>query len=242
MHLKLKSLALATGVVLLIGMQPAVFATPATAGESELSSLIAKKAAILESLHKKAKKALVNSAQDKVFPNYFHAAHGHRHEAKAKIEQVTLAVQSNFHVEEMCLIDPSGPEITRIVGSVIAPDEELSPDESGAIFFAPGFAKAPRRVHLSPPYMSPDAHKWVLAYTTPVVVDDEKKAILHYEHGLDVFQNALKGGAYILAVSEDGYVISDSRKSLNIILNNDNSEELAGYFQTLEQSEGAGLS
>ena len=215
MVFKLRGLFLAAGAGLLIAAQPTIFTTPATAGEAELSSLVAKKAAILENMHKKAKKALVNSAQDRVFPNYFHAEHGHRHEAKAKIEQVTLAVQSNFQVEEMCLIDPSGPEITRIVGAVIAPDEELSPDESGAVFFAPGFAKAPRQVHLSRPYITPDAHKWVLAYTTPVVVDDEKKAILHYEHGLDVFQNALnrgvKGGAYILAVSEDGYVISDSR-------------------------------
>ncbi len=229
--------------VLTIGVGMAAFTSPAFAGEAEMNALVARKAAILSNMHRKARKALVNAGQDKIFPSFFQAADdGSRAQAKAKIEQTTLVVQSRFHVEEMCLIDKDGPELTRIVGRQIAPDSDLSPDESGAAFFKPGFAEKPKRAYISQPYMSPDANKWVLAYTTVVMVDGAKQAILHYEHGLEVFQDALSRDVagtdrFILAVSKDGYVISDSRK----VLNNDmqgEKESLGDYYQTLEAATG----
>ena len=60
---------------------------------------------------------------------------------KQKIDSISLNVQRNFHVEEMCLTNPHGSEISRIVGKEIA--YNLSNEEAGAGFFAPGFAQKP---------------------------------------------------------------------------------------------------
>lgn len=151
------------------------------ATQTAAEKLVAKKAAIIANMHKKASKALVTSAQDKIFARYFT---GHT-EAKASIEKLSLNVQRRFHVEEMCLIDPNGHEISRIVADKIAPDEDLSTEEAAAPFFAPGFAQKHRHTHVA--YMSPDADKWVIAYVTPIVVAGKKEAILHYEHTVEAY-------------------------------------------------------
>jgi len=204
----------------------------AVADAKTVKSLTAKKVAIVSRLHKKASKAIVNFAQDKVFDRYY----GGDKSAKTSIDQLELKVQSKFHVEEMCLIGHNGHEVSRIVADMIAPDSELSKDEASASFFKPGFATAPKRVYVSPTYMSPDANKWVVAYVTPISYGGEKPAILHYEHGLDVYQTALdkgvKAGSYVLAVDVEGYVISDSRNPPAIAKINE-KEELAHYFAKL---------
>lgn len=218
---------------MLLGLLPQ---DSAAAAEEDLTSLVAKKAAIISNMHTKARRAIVNAAQDHAFNNYFTTNDpAARQDARARIEKVTLATQARFHVEEMCLIDPAGVEITRIVGNKVAPDDDLSTEESSADFFAPGFAEAPRQVYISPPYMSPDANKWTLAYVTPVIVDGAKKAILHYEHGLDIYQDALNKGLsgndrYLIAISAGGFVISDSRKKIDVEIV-DGKEDPAAYFQ-----------
>ena len=226
------------GLALAILAVGGMCSTSSIAGEYELRALLAKDAAILARMHKKAKKALVNAAQDKAFTEYFSAGDlRHRHTAKHKIENVTLNVQRNFHVEEMCLITPDGAEITRVVGNTIAPDHELSLDERNASFFAPGFSLAPKRVYVSRPYLSMDAHKWVVAYVTPVTLEGHKKALLHYEHDLDVYQRRLNKGLqgndrFVLLVTEDGYIISDSRKPLTLVKQG-NKLAPEDYFVTL---------
>jgi len=210
----------------------------AVAGEQEMSKLVAKKAAILSMMLKKAKKALVNSAQDTTFNAYFQAKNDtNKQQAKTRIQKLALNVQKKFHVEEMCLINRTGLELVRIVGNAVAPDEDLSGEEARAIFFEAGFSAGRRRVSVSPLYMSPDARKWVIAYTTPIVIEGKKKAILHYEHGLDIFQKALNKGVsgtkrYVIAVTGDGFVISDSR--LKIALDQKNgTDDRAAYFDRL---------
>jgi hypothetical protein len=190
----------------------------AHAGEAEAT--VAKKAAILELMHSKARKALVTAAQDARYRDYFTSSSAAEQiRLKEHIDGISLEVQSHFHVEEMCLIDPNGAEISRIVGSAIAHDLDLG--ESDNVFFRPGFALKPRTVYVSPIYISGDAHKWVVAYVTPIVVAGETRAILHYEHGLAVYQDALNKGMsgadeFIVAVHPDGWVISDSRVPVGI--------------------------
>ncbi|MCB0058534.1 MAG: hypothetical protein KDE45_15965, partial [Caldilineaceae bacterium] len=139
-----------------------------------------------------------------------------------------------FAVEEMCLIDPAGSEISRIVGDRIAHD--LSQDEARASFFSPGFDTPRRNVYVSPAYISADVDKWVVAYVTPVVVADKKRAILHYEHGLDIYQKLLNRdlegtASYVLAVDADGYVVSDSRRVMSVARRADGDGRSA-YFET----------
>ncbi len=203
----------------------------------DLNLSVAKSNALLSSMNKKAKKALVNAAQDNTFKKYF-TTHDddHKHELKEKIDDISLNVQDNFHVEEMCLIDPNGEEISRIVGSKIAHD--LSNEEASADFFAPSFAQKPRTVYQSPIYMSPDVHKWVVAYVTPVVAENEKKAILHYEHGLDVYHNLLDrapgpDGSIKVVVTTEGLTIWDHSKSINVH-KVEELEEPSVYFDVFE--------
>jgi len=198
-----------------------------------VESLVAKKAAIVEMMHTKARKALVTAAQDGRYREYFAAGSAdERARLKAEIDRISLKVQAEFHVEEMCLIDPQGAEISRIVQNSIAYD--LATNETQNVFFTPSFALRPRTVYISPLYVSQDANRWVLGYVTPIVVDGVTRAILHYEHGLAVFQQALnkdQGGdsRYIVAVDGDGHVISDSRQPVATEKKGD-SDSPADYF------------
>ncbi|MEO7223091.1 MAG: cache domain-containing protein [Devosia sp.] len=210
---------------------------PGLAGEVEVRALVARKAAIIKTLHDKATLAIVQVAQDPAFPTYFEAAHlgqhDHAHEAKARIDNISLATQAKFQVEEMCLIDINGAEVSRIVKNQIAYD--LSLEEASAAFFAPSFARPPRSTYIAPLYMSPDVDRWVLAYTTPIELNGEKVAILHYEHGLDTYQDALSKEAppantFVIAVDSNGYVVSDTRRAIPIEKRGE-SDEPGDYFE-----------
>lgn len=206
----------------------------AQTGAAMLEHVVAEKAAIIGSMHRKAKKALVRAAHDRRISAYFLAANAEERAAiKRSIDQILLAVQRRFHVEEMCLIDPTGTEISRIRGDRIA--FNLDKNESSQIFFAPAFNKRQRKVYVSPIYLSADAAKWVVSYATPIVVDGRKRAILHFEHGLTVYQDTLRRGTtnpniFLLLVSHDGLVIGDSRIStpIRMKIGTDHREE---YFE-----------
>lgn len=206
---------------------------PGWAASATPEEEVVKKASILEKMHQKASKALVNAAQDEIFNKYFSAKDDAvHHQLKKDIDQISLNVQSNFNVEEMCLIDASGKELSRIVGKEIA--TELSADESGAAFFKPGLDRKVKTVHVAPPYMSADVNKWVVAYVTPILANNEKKAILHYEMGLDVYHAALAKELsgkefFLLAVTADGWVVFDSRKTIAVAKQGEKSEA-ADYF------------
>jgi hypothetical protein len=121
----------------------------ARAAELAPDASVAKKAAIVELMHSKARKALVTAAQDARYRDYFTSRSAEeRARLKGEIDTISLEVQSHFHVEEMCLIDPNGAEISRIVGNAIAHD--LDTGESDNVFFAPSFKLKPRTVYISP--------------------------------------------------------------------------------------------
>lgn len=221
---------------LCIGLAAALSAaTPASADVDALRAFVARKAGIVELLHNKAERALVTAAQDETFRQYFEAPSDEdRARLRERIDRIALAVQTRFAVEEMCLIDETGTEISRIVGKEIAYD--LSTEEASADFFAPSFASEPRQVYLAPIYISPDVHRWVTAYATPILAQGAKKAILHYEHGLDFYEQTLNSGVdpggarVLLTVTSDGWIIFDSRRDVPIEQVGE-SEDPADYFE-----------
>ena len=222
---------------------PLLMLSPAQADVEGLRAFIAMKAGVVDLLHTKAERALVTAAQDQTFRQYFEAkTDSERATLRERIDHISLAVQSKFAVEEMCLIDETGTEISRVVKNEIAYD--LSHEEASANFFAPTFAEKPREVYLAPIYLSPDVHRWVTAYATPVDVHGRKKAILHYEHGLDFYERTLRAGVApdgertLLTATADGWVIFDSRKKIPIEQIGE-SDEPADYF---EQFSVGGLS
>jgi hypothetical protein len=216
---------------------PLMTLSPAKADVEGLRAFVAMKAGVVDLLHTKAERALVTAAQDQIFRQYFEAkTDSERAALRERIDHISLAVQSKFAVEEMCFIDETGTEISRVVKNEIAYD--LSTEEASANFFAPTFAEKPREVFLAPIYVSPDVHRWVAAYATPVDVNGKKKAILHYEHGLDFYERTLNAGVdpdgsrVFLTATADGWVIFDSRKQIPIEQVGE-SEEPADYFEQL---------
>ncbi|MEO5373663.1 MAG: cache domain-containing protein [Alphaproteobacteria bacterium] len=226
-----------------LAAQGLLSAVPALAGDAEVAALLARKAAIITNMHQKSSKGLVNFAQDQVFPAYFSAPADQRKDLKKRIDTTSQTMQATSKVEEMCLIDDKGQEISRIVGSAIAPDAELSPDEANNSFFKPSFARDPKQVYITPIYLSPDAKKWVVAYVTPLAVNGAKVAVLHYEYSLAEFQQALAkdvsgSDLYVLAVDKDGYVLADSRAPVAIDGKGE-KKELADYFTKLPAAAAA---
>lgn len=193
------------------------------ADTAKMKDLLNKKAAIFKSVNKKASRNLVNAAQDKVFTEFFITKDpAEKARLRKEIQTISLAVQKKFNVDEMCLIASNGKELTRIVFNDIAPDSDLSADESGAPFYAPSFKKKRRQIHIEPPYLSADSERWVVAYTTPIVLKDgNKPAFLHYEIPLSFYIGEMSKGVkgedeYVVVVGNDGLVYSDSRRKFKL--------------------------
>ena len=92
-------------------------------------------------------------------------------------------------IGEACFIDRAGPEIARMVRGKRATLEDLSPDESGAAFFAPTFALRHGQVYQARPYVSPDTKEWVISNSTLMpTADGSKPAIVHFEVTIESFR------------------------------------------------------
>jgi len=119
-------------------------------------------------------------------------------------------------IGEACFIDRNGPEIARMVRGVRATRANLSPDESGAPFFAPTFALRHGQVYQARPYESPDTREWVISNSTLLpAADGSKRAIVHFEVTIKSFRKvaASLGGQFDITVVDagSGRVVLDSR-------------------------------
>jgi diguanylate cyclase (GGDEF)-like protein len=119
-------------------------------------------------------------------------------------------------IGEACFIDRAGPEIARMVRGKRATPADLSPDESGAGFFAPTFALAHKQVYQARPYVSPDTKEWVISNSTLMPTrDGSKKAIVHFEITIQSFHKvaaSLDSRFDIVVVdARSGQVVLDSR-------------------------------
>jgi methyl-accepting chemotaxis protein len=94
-------------------------------------------------------------------------------------------------IDEACFIDAGGPELARMVRGEAAPVADLSPDESGASFFAPTFQKEPGSVYQGTPYVSPDSGRWVVPTSTPISERGTAVALLHFEVSLEGIRSQL---------------------------------------------------
>src|SRR5919108_1233446 len=120
-------------------------------------------------------------------------------------------------IGEACFIDRDGPENARMVRGERATVKDLSPDESGASFFAPTFALRHGQVYQATPYVSPDTNEWVVANSTLMPTrDGSKRAIVHFEVTIESFRKvaASLGSRFDIVVvdAHSGQVIIDSRR------------------------------
>ncbi|MDO8426935.1 MAG: diguanylate cyclase, partial [Deltaproteobacteria bacterium] len=95
-------------------------------------------------------------------------------------------------IDEACFIDVTGQEISRIVHDYIAREDELSSEEERASFFHFAFEMDEGEVYQGKPTISEDTKRWVLPNATPIVINGEKVAILHFEVIMGHFQRLLK--------------------------------------------------
>jgi diguanylate cyclase (GGDEF)-like protein len=119
-------------------------------------------------------------------------------------------------IGEACFIDRSGPEIARMVRGERATLADLSPDESGAAFFAPTFALAHGQVYQARPYVSPDTEEWVISNSTLMpTADGSKQAIVHFEVTIESFRkvaaNLTSRFDIVVVDARTGQVMLDSR-------------------------------
>jgi methyl-accepting chemotaxis protein len=123
-------------------------------------------------------------------------------------------------VSEACFIDlATGRELARVVNGDIAPYNDLSPDESGAVFFQPTSDQPPGVPYQSAPYVSEDSGEWVTATATIVVVDGQHKALVHFETSVESLrQLALTAsGDWVRVVdAPTGSVVIDSSSAQQV--------------------------
>ena len=182
----------------------------------------------IDTLHARASEDIVFVLKNSLFVEYFELPEtkagniykdgilqftDKQHQIKTKLEQLIWNFQNKFDVDETCLIDTTGQEHTRVVLKKIESDEYLSPDEQDTPFFDTSFKKNLDEVHIEYPYVSPDTHRWVFAYTSPVILGDgTKSAIYHFEMPITIFQEIVNidhGRMYV--VDPQGFVIADSQ-------------------------------
>ena len=209
----------------------AIFYTESAVIDSELEQMkgiLSDKGNEVQTLHARASEDLVFALQNPLFVQYFELPETRagntyvdgvlqfterQHQIKFQLDQWIYDFQNKFQVDETCLIDTTGQEHTRLVLKGIAPDTQLSPKEKASPFFTPSFNKTKGEVHIQYPYVSPDTHRWVFAYTSPVVLGDgTTPAFYHFEMPMSIFQNIVStdvGRMYV--VDPHGYLIADSQ-------------------------------
>ena len=181
----------------------------------------------IETMHEKASEDILFALKNSLFVEYFELPEtkagnvyqngvlqftDNQRKIKEGLEQWIWHFQNKFDVDETCIIDTTGQEHARLVLKRIETDEYLSPDEKDTPFFEPSFKKNLDEVHIQYPYVSPDTHRWVFAYTSPVVLGESKSAIYHFEMPITIFQNLVDvdhGRMYV--VDQQGIIIADSQ-------------------------------
>lgn len=153
---------------------------------------------------------------------------------RLRLERWVLGLHQRFPIGETCLIDRHGQEHLRVVGGRVQKPVHFSDEEHGAPFFAASLATSPGQVYVSEPYMSADAFRWVIAFTSPVVLEDHQKpAFYHFEVPLEIHQRLLstvdygfesrgpdqpdsneEGRGFILD-RDSGLLIADSRQHID---------------------------
>lgn len=160
---------------------------------------------------------LITSSQNPAFAAYF--TDPQRQEFwLSEINKAVMNITASFPgmIDEVCRIAQDGREVARVTGTELAGKEDLSDDESGAIFFKPTIALEKGRVYQSAPYVSPDTERWVIAVATPIVSDSQKRlGLLHFEIPLAYYHQTLtektaKTGGLAFVIDRSGLLLFDT--------------------------------
>ncbi len=98
-------------------------------------------------------------------------------------------------IGEACFIDASGSENSRIVDGTAAKAADLSQDESKNPFFGPTMSMSVGHVYQAVAYVSGDTGDWVVSHATPIAVNGQTVALVHFEVSVE----SLRQGAALAA-------------------------------------------
>jgi diguanylate cyclase (GGDEF)-like protein len=192
--------------------------------DGALANTASAQAQVLEDYFARARSIDLLTANNPAFRHFYQAPGGRTAKVRAGGRVLDEANEALGYLEELfpdsigeaCFIDRAGPEIARMVRGERATVADLSPDESGASFFAPTFALAHKQVYQARPYVSPDTKEWVISNSTLMpTADGSKKAIVHFEVTIESFRKvaASLGSRFDIVVvdARGGQVVIDSR-------------------------------
>jgi methyl-accepting chemotaxis protein len=167
----------------------------------------------LEGYFAEARKLVTLAAGDGALAPFFTGADRSRRPLEAVLTHIERLYPGA--IGEACIIARgSGIEFARVVHGLAAPASELSPDESGAPFFA-GAIRAPYRgTYQAKPYISGDTGQWVVSNVSPIRASGRLPAFLHFEVSVESFRQRAAARARDVRVEvvdrATGAVILDS--------------------------------
>jgi diguanylate cyclase (GGDEF)-like protein len=197
--------------------------------DGALANTAAAQAQVLEDYFARARSINLLTANNPAFGHFYELPGSRAAKVRAGGPVLDEANQALGYLEDLfpdsigeaCFIDRAGPENARMVRGERATLEDLSPDESGAAFFAPTFALAHKEVYQARPYESPDTKEWVISNSTLMPTrDGSKPAIVHFEVTIESFRKvaASLSDRFDVAVvdARTGQVVIDSRQPQRI--------------------------
>jgi diguanylate cyclase (GGDEF)-like protein len=193
--------------------------------DGALANTTSAQAQMLEDYFTRARSIDLLTANNPAFQDFYRLPGSRAAKIRAGGPVLDKANQALGYLEELfpdsigeaCFIDRNGPEIARMVRGERATPKDLSPDESGAAFFAPTFALTHKQVYQARPYVSPDTKEWVISNSTLMpTADGSKPAIVHFEVTIESFRKvaASLGSRFDILVvdARTGQVVLDSRQ------------------------------
>jgi diguanylate cyclase (GGDEF)-like protein len=197
--------------------------------DGALANTAGAQAQVLEDYFSRARSIDLLTANNPAFRDFYELPGGRAAKVRRggpvldKVNEALAYLEELFpnSIGEACFIDRAGPENARVVRGVRATLEDLSPDESGAAFFAPTFALPHNEVYQARPYVSPDTNEWVISNSTLMpTADGSKPAIVHFEVTIESFRKvaASLGSRFDIVVVDGrtGQVMLDSRRPQRI--------------------------
>jgi diguanylate cyclase (GGDEF)-like protein/PAS domain S-box-containing protein len=133
---------------------------------------------------------------------------------RALIEGSITYVGDRYHVDEICLIRSNGAETARWNGGQVASVASLSSDESANPFFKPALGISADSVFVTQPYVSPDSHRWVFGFATPIILNSGQRAgVLHFEIPIQRLVDLVVGqpfgtSGYTVVIDQSGRVLA----------------------------------
>lgn len=177
-------------------------------------------AAVVSIVQKKARKSLVNTAQDRAFRRYFATDRAtNRRILRFHLDLILETLRDLRQMQEVALVGGGGDYIAQVKEEVVK--QRDFEDRTSVFFFDEALSVPARQAYTSSVHRLAGTDNWVVSYATPILHDAEPVALLYYDQGIDAFQRNLDllrrdDGIRRLAVSSDGRIIWDSERESDL--------------------------